>query len=118
MAISFCVSLLLFRFFLRKDLKAAVRADHGSRRKEILKGQETSQKVFNCSTWGNCYFRISRVPSYRGVGAVVLLVITKANPEKVMQEVDWITLIFFTGLFIIVGAAEHAGLIEFYLRQQ
>ena len=28
-----------------------------------------------------------------------------------MQEVDWTTLIFFTGLFIIVGAAEHAGLI-------
>ena len=45
-------------------------------------------------------------------GAAVLLVITKANPEKVMQEVDWPTLIFFTGLFIIVGAAEHAGLIE------
>jgi Na+/H+ antiporter NhaD/arsenite permease-like protein len=41
-----------------------------------------------------------------------LLAITRANPEKVMHEVDWTTLIFFTGLFIIVGAAEHAGLIN------
>jgi Na+/H+ antiporter NhaD/arsenite permease-like protein len=31
--------------------------------------------------------------------------------EKVLHEVDWSTLIFFTGLFIIVGVAEQAGVI-------
>ena len=45
-------------------------------------------------------------------GAAVLLVITRVHPEKVLHDVDWTTLIFFTGLFIIVGTAEHAGLIE------
>lgn len=45
-------------------------------------------------------------------GSLHIEVSVIANPEKVMQEVDWTTLIFFTGLFIIVGAAEHAGLIE------
>jgi Na+/H+ antiporter NhaD/arsenite permease-like protein len=40
------------------------------------------------------------------------MVITRAQPERVLHEVDWSTLIFFTGLFIIVGAAEHAGTIE------
>ena len=38
--------------------------------------------------------------------------ITKVHPEKVLHDVDWTTLIFFTGLFIIVGTAEHVGLIE------
>src|SRR5918999_3708897 len=44
-------------------------------------------------------------------GAAILLVITRAHVEKVLHEVDWSTLIFFTGLFIIVGVAEQAGLI-------
>jgi Na+/H+ antiporter NhaD/arsenite permease-like protein len=45
-------------------------------------------------------------------GAAVLLVITRIHPEKVFHDVDWSTVIFFTGLFIIVGTAEHAGLID------
>ena len=45
-------------------------------------------------------------------GAAVLFAITRANPEKVLHEVDWTTLMFFIGLFIVVGAAEHAGLIN------
>jgi Na+/H+ antiporter NhaD/arsenite permease-like protein len=44
--------------------------------------------------------------------AAVLLALSKVNPEKVLHEVDWTTLMFFTGLFIVVGAAEHAGLIN------
>lgn len=45
-------------------------------------------------------------------GAALLMVITRAQPERVFHEVDWSTLIFFTGLFIIVGVAEHAGTID------
>jgi Na+/H+ antiporter NhaD/arsenite permease-like protein len=45
-------------------------------------------------------------------GATVLLVITRASPERVFHEVDWPTLLFFTGLLIIVGTAEHAGMID------
>lgn len=45
-------------------------------------------------------------------GAAALLVVTRANPEKVLHEVDWSTLIFFAGLFVIISGAEEAGLIE------
>jgi Na+/H+ antiporter NhaD/arsenite permease-like protein len=45
-------------------------------------------------------------------GAALLMVITRARPERVLHEVDWSTLIFFTGLFIIVGVAEQAGTIQ------
>jgi len=39
-------------------------------------------------------------------GAAFLLIITRLPPEQVLHEVDWTTLLFFTGLFIIV--ANHA----------
>ena len=42
----------------------------------------------------------------------MLLVVTRAKAEQILHEVDWPTLIFFTGLFIIIGVAEHAGMIE------
>ena len=40
-----------------------------------------------------------------------LLIITRLPPEQVLHEVDWTTLLFFTGLFIIVGFAQQSGLI-------
>lgn len=44
-------------------------------------------------------------------GAAVLLATTRTPFEKILHEVDWPTLLFFIGLFVIVGVAEHAGLI-------
>jgi Na+/H+ antiporter NhaD/arsenite permease-like protein len=44
-------------------------------------------------------------------GAAILLIVTRAHVEKVLQEVDWATLIFFAGLFVVVGILEEIGLI-------
>jgi len=38
------------------------------------------------------------------------LIITRVHVEKVLQEVDWATLIFFAGLFVVVGILEESGL--------
>jgi len=40
-----------------------------------------------------------------------VLIISRISLEKILHEVDWATLLFFVGLFVIVGVAEHAGLI-------
>ncbi|HYF99749.1 MAG TPA: ArsB/NhaD family transporter [Candidatus Saccharimonadales bacterium] len=45
-------------------------------------------------------------------GAAVLLIISRVSLERILHEVDWATLLFFVGLFVIVGVAEHAGLIS------
>ena len=45
-------------------------------------------------------------------GAAVLLIISRVSVEKILHEVDWATLLFFIGLFVIVGVIEHAGLID------
>ena len=44
-------------------------------------------------------------------GASILLIITRAHVEKILREVDWSTLIFFAGLFVVVGVLEEAELV-------
>jgi Na+/H+ antiporter NhaD/arsenite permease-like protein len=44
-------------------------------------------------------------------GAAVMLITRSREPRLVYEEVDWGLLVFFVGLFIIVGGAERAGLI-------
>jgi Na+/H+ antiporter NhaD/arsenite permease-like protein len=44
-------------------------------------------------------------------GAALLLVISRAELEQVLHEVEWPTLLFFIGLFILVGALIETGVI-------
>ncbi len=46
------------------------------------------------------------------VGAVVLLTISKISPTKILLEVEWSTIFFFIGLFILVGGLKEAGAIK------
>ena len=45
-------------------------------------------------------------------GAVLLILISKSNIEQALLEIEWPTIFFFTGLFMLVGALEEAGLIS------
>ncbi len=45
-------------------------------------------------------------------GAVVLLFISGVNSELVLMEVEWKTIFFFTGLFILVGGIKETGVIS------
>ncbi len=44
--------------------------------------------------------------------AMILFVISGVNVEEMLEEVEWSTLLFFAGLFILVGVLEHKGVIE------
>jgi Na+/H+ antiporter NhaD/arsenite permease-like protein len=44
------------------------------------------------------------------IGAALLLITRSVEPRRVYDEVDWGLLVFFIGLFVIVGGAEHLGL--------
>ncbi len=45
-------------------------------------------------------------------GASLLLLLSREDPEHTFQTVEWPVIFFFLGLFIIVGALEHVGVIE------
>lgn len=38
-----------------------------------------------------------------------LLLISRLNPAHLLEKIEWTTLLFFMGLFVVVGALEHVG---------
>jgi Na+/H+ antiporter NhaD/arsenite permease-like protein len=46
------------------------------------------------------------------VGGLVLLAASRLNAEHVAKDVEWPTLVFFAGLFVMVGALVHTGVID------
>ncbi|MCI0563195.1 MAG: ArsB/NhaD family transporter [Nitrososphaera sp.] len=119
-AVSFVASLVLLKLFFRNDLKAQVQ-----NLEQLMKEDESSylkdKSILKKSlavllgvvalfvAHGALHIEVSVIALG---GAAVLLVVTRASPEKVFHEVDWPTLMFFAGLFIIVGVAEHSGMID------
>ncbi|NJE25721.1 transporter [Thermococcus sp. MV5] len=45
-------------------------------------------------------------------GASLLLFWSRENPEGILEKVEWVTLFFFGGLFILVGSLVETGFIE------
>lgn len=45
-------------------------------------------------------------------GASLLLLLDQKNLERALHEVEWTTIFFFIGLFVIIGGLEFAGIIE------
>jgi Na+/H+ antiporter NhaD/arsenite permease-like protein len=45
-------------------------------------------------------------------GATVLVLLAREEPEEIFLAVEWPTLFFFAGLFVVVGALEETGVIE------
>ena len=44
-------------------------------------------------------------------GASVLLLISRLDPHKILESVEWPTIFFFIGLFIIIGGVQKVGFI-------
>jgi Na+/H+ antiporter NhaD/arsenite permease-like protein len=48
-------------------------------------------------------------------GAAVLL-LSRARPSEIIGRVDWVLLLFFVGLFIVIGGAREAGVMDVMLQ--
>jgi Na+/H+ antiporter NhaD/arsenite permease-like protein len=46
------------------------------------------------------------------LGATVLLIAGRQQPDEALREVEWSTIFFFFGLFMVVGGVEKTGLLE------
>jgi Na+/H+ antiporter NhaD/arsenite permease-like protein len=46
------------------------------------------------------------------MGAGLLILLTRLEPRKIFADVEWETLVFFAGLFIMVGSLVNLGVIE------
>lgn len=50
-------------------------------------------------------------------GAMMLLLLSKLDPEEILMEIEWNTIFFFIGLFILVGSLEKVGVINLLAQQ-
>ncbi|MGD9956946.1 MAG: SLC13 family permease [Candidatus Nanopelagicales bacterium] len=46
------------------------------------------------------------------VGAGVLILLSPLRPQDLVEDVEWETLLFFMGLFVLVGALVHVGALQ------
>jgi len=88
---------------LREDARIT---DPGTLRKALVMGGVTLVLFFVQDLFG-------MPPSVVALlGATGLLVWVRPDIEDMLQEVDWTTLVFFMGLFIVVGGIQEVGLIQ------
>ena len=117
--VTFLLGLFLLKIIFRKELKNTIniagkfRTVHEEsliKDKSLLKSSiiVLSGIIFLFVIQGSIGIEVSIIALG---GAATLLIITRAHVEKVLQEVDWATLIFFAGLFVVVGILEEVGLI-------
>jgi Na+/H+ antiporter NhaD/arsenite permease-like protein len=46
------------------------------------------------------------------IGVALALALVRPDPDKFLRQIDWSVLVFFAGLFIIVGGVEGSGLLD------
>jgi len=46
------------------------------------------------------------------IGAAVILIWSRVQPDEIFEKIEWTALFFFAGLFIIVGALVNTGIVE------
>lgn len=57
------------------------------------------------------------IPLIALIGASLVLIFGRVKPSKVIKEVDWVLLLFFAALFIVVRGVEKVGLLDALLQQ-
>jgi len=114
------VAILLFKFMFRKDLKQ--KPENVQKLQELDASKEIKDKmllkksaivlgavILMFMLHGMIGLEVSIIALG---GAAVLLVITGKQPYVALRHVEWPTLLFFCGLFIIVGGVELSGALE------
>ena len=98
----------LLIFIYRKELKSS------PEKMELVSQIDNSKTITDMSLviLGFISHDFSHIPTFliAMIGASVLMIFEK--PAEVLVEVEWNTIFFFVGLFIIIGGLEHSGGID------
>lgn len=61
------------------------------------------------------YIKLS-IPVIALIGASLILIFGKIKPSVIIKEVDWVLLLFFASLFIVVHAVEKVGILNVFMQ--
>jgi len=114
------VAIVLFKFMFRKDLKQ--KPENVQRLQELDEKKEIKDVMLlkKSAIILGAVILMFMLHGMLGLevsiialgGAAVLLVVTGKQPQVAFRHVEWPTLLFFCGLFIIVGGVEVSGALE------
>ncbi|GAB6157256.1 ArsB/NhaD family transporter [Desulfotomaculum varum] len=119
-AVVFLVTIAILRLIYRKDLQAdpqrmaAITALNPLDEIKDAKLLKKSLIALSLTIGGFALHSIIHMPTATIAlgGAVLLLLMTREEPEHVLETVEWPTIFFFVGLFIVVGGLEESGVIH------
>ncbi|MDD5502638.1 MAG: ArsB/NhaD family transporter [Candidatus Thermoplasmatota archaeon] len=118
--IAFAADIIFFYFWYRKELKGSAKKD--TKELEKMKASEaiTDKRLMIAGICSfvltiillTVYQQIGLSVGFVGIiGALFVLVAGGSKMPEVIEKVDWLTLIFFAGLFIVIGGLEETGVI-------
>jgi len=110
--------ILLVRIFYRKEFKNKEQLSFPEKETYDIKRLTRSVSVFGLVVVGFFFGKIFNlsIPLVALTGAALIMLIGQAKPSKIIQKVDWVLLLFFASLFIVVGAVEKTGLFDSVLK--
>ena len=114
------VSVLIFRFLYKKQLtvtKESVMAVMALDENDSIKNRALFKKSIVMICLVVAAFMLHGVLGLESceialTAGILMVIIGRADLEKAITHIEWSTLLFFIGLFIIVGAMEATGVIE------
>jgi len=118
--ITMAVAIVLFKFMFRKDLKQKPENLEKLQALDEKKEIKDSMLLKKSAIVLGIVIVMFMLHGMLGLevsiialgGAAVLLVITGKQPYIAFRHVEWPTLLFFCGLFVIVGGVEASGALE------
>jgi len=100
------------RFFYWEEFRQKETLSFSEKGTYDLKKLSRSIAVFSLVVLGFFFGKIWNlsIPLIALTGAALILLMGKARPSEVIHKIDWVLLLFFASLFIVVGAVEKTGL--------
>lgn len=115
-------TLLFFRYQIGKSLKKRIRKTSREELESLNENKAIKDKVLFKRSLVILSFIILAflihdrlhvgVEAIALTGAIVMLVLSSADPETILSEVHWSTLAFLVGIFIVVGGVNKVGLLD------
>ena len=107
------ILLVMFRQDMRQEIKEVLDLDET----KVLKNKKALIAIcFSIAVVLGLFFIHHRFHIYPGfvawIGVAVAVALVRPDPQKFLSEIDWSLLVFFAGLFIIVGGVEGSGLLD------
>lgn len=108
----------VIRLVYRKEFSDKTPLTHKTSQTPLKKPKLTSAIIFLLLTIAFFFGKILDLPLcvLAMVASSLAILLSDHKPAELMKGVDWVLLLFFASLFIVVGAVGHTGVLDFMFK--